>query len=566
MGAGKKVGISVVSLILVVGAVIGVVAVVRSSENSANDESGKSPSASMKAIDSICAPTSYKDACTRTLGPVARNETATPKDYIMAAIQATLEEVQKSFEVTSKTIVNNETDPYNHMAVEDCKELLDQAIDTLQASYSMVGDSDMHTLQDRADELRSWMTSVYALQSSCMDQIEKPEYKSAIENGMINATQLTDNAINIVAELSEVLKAFNVPINLRPNARRLMGSNSYPSWFDTSDRRLLRAQRGGHIRPNVVVAKDGSGQFRTVASAINAYPKNYKGRFIIYVKTGIYDEFIVIDKNKPNIFLYGDGPGKTIITGKRNFGIMKIGTMNTATFSNNAPGFIARRLTFRNTAGPDGHQAVALRINGDMSAIFDCHIEGYQDTLYYHTSRQFYRDCVISGTIDFIFGMGDAVIQNSLIVVRRPNANQFNTVTADGKEVARGSNGLVLQNCRIVPEKELFPVRFQIPSYLGRPWKAQSLTVVMQSELGDLIRPEGWMPWSTTDPNYFFHNTCQYYEFANRGPGANTAGRSRMFKHFKVLSPQEATRYTVAAFLQGAQWLKQAHIPHQLGL
>ncbi|XP_073146407.1 pectinesterase 4-like [Henckelia pumila] len=566
MGAGKKVGISVVSLILVVGAVIGVVAVVRSSQNSANNDTQKGPSSSMRAIESICAPTSFKDACTRTLEPVARNESSTPKDYIMAAIQATLDEVKKSLDVTSKTVVNNETDPYNHMAVEDCKELLDQAIDTLQASYSMVGDNDMHTLQDRADELRSWMTSVYALQSSCKDQIEKPEYKSAIENGMINATQLTDNAINIVAELSEVLKSFNIPINLKTNARRLMGLNSYPSWFGTAERRLLRAQRGGHIKPNVVVAKDGSGQFRTISSAINAYPKNFKGRFIIYVKAGIYDEFIVIDKSKPNIFLYGDGPGKTIVTGKRNFGIMKIGTMNTATFSTNAAGFIARRMTFRNTAGPDGHQAVALRVNGDMAAIFDCHIEGYQDTLYYHTSRQFYRDCVISGTIDFIFGMGDAVIQNSLIVVRRPNANQFNTVTADGKEIARGTNGLVLQNCRIVPEKELFPVRFQVPTYLGRPWKAQALTVVMQSELGDLIRPEGWMPWSTTDPNYFFHNTCQYYEFANRGPGANTARRSRMFKHFKVLSPQEAARYTVAAFLQGAQWLKQSHIPHQLGL
>jgi len=560
-----KVAISAVSLILVVGVVIGVVAVVHRSNSSDNDQLNMS--ASMKAVTTICAPTSYKDACVRSLESVAKNETATPKDYIMAAIQATLDEVKKSFDVTSKTVVNKDSDPYNHMAVEDCKDLLDDAIDTLQASYSSVGDSDMHTLQDRANELRSWMTAVYALQSTCLDQIEKPEYKSAIENGMINATQLTHNAINIIAELSEVLKTFNVPVNLQANRRRLLdlgetGEDGYPTWFRAADRKLMAEHHKGGVAPNAVVAKDGSGQFKTVAAAIAAYPKNFKGRYTIYVKAGVYEEFITVDKKQTNVFIYGDGPGKTIITGKRNYGIMKIGTMNTATFSAVGQGFIARGLTFRNDAGPDGHQAVALRVQSDMSAIFDCSIEGYQDTLYYHAFRQFYRNCVISGTVDFIFGKGDAVIQNSLIIVRKPNANQQNTITADGREVARGTNGLILQNCRIVPEKALFPLRFQIPTYLGRPWKAYALTVVMQSELGDLIRPEGWMTWAGAS----YHQTCEFYEFANRGPGSITSKRSEEFKHFKVLNAGEAAKYTPGQFLFGFQWLKNTGAPFQLGL
>jgi pectinesterase len=560
-----KVAISAVSLILVVGVVIGVVAVVHRSNSSDNDQHNMS--ASMKAVTTICAPTSYKDACVRSLESVAKNETATPKDYIIAAIQATLDEVKKSFDVTSKTVVNKDSDPYNHMAVEDCKDLLDDAIDTLQASYSSVGDSDMHTLQDRANELRSWMTAVYALQSTCLDQIEKPEYKSAIENGMINATQLTHNAINIIAELSEVLKTFNVPVNLQANRRRLLdlgeiGEDGYPTWFRAADRKLMAEHQKGGVAPNAVVAKDGSGQFKTVAAAIAAYPKNFKGRYTIYVKAGVYEEFITVDKKQTNVFIYGDGPGKTIITGKRNYGIMKIGTMNTATFSAVGQGFIARGLTFRNDAGPDGHQAVALRVQSDMSAIFDCSIEGYQDTLYYHAFRQFYRNCVISGTVDFIFGKGDAVIQNSLIIVRKPNANQQNTITADGREVARGTNGLILQNCRIVPEKALFPLRFQIPTYLGRPWKAYALTVVMQSELGDLIRPEGWMTWAGAS----YHQTCEFYEFANRGPGSITSKRSEEFKHFKVLNAGEAAKYTPGQFLFGFQWLKNTGAPFQLGL
>ncbi|CAI9759208.1 unnamed protein product [Fraxinus pennsylvanica] len=560
-----KVAISAVSLVLVVGVVIGMVAVVHRSDSPDNDQHNMS--ASMKAVTTICAPTSYKDACVRSLESVSNNQTATPKDYIMAVIQATLDEVKKSFEVTGKTAVNKDDDPYDHMAVEDCKDLLDDAIDTLQASYSSVGESDMHTIQDRANELRSWMTAVYSLQSSCLDQIQKPEYKSAIENGMINATQLTHNAINIIAELSQVLKTFNVPINLQANRRRLLdvgeiGEDGYPTWFSAADRKLMEAHQKGSVAPNAVVAKDGSGQFKTVADAIAAYPKNFKGRYTIYVKAGVYEEFITVNKKQTNVFIYGDGPGKSIITGKRNYGIMKIGTMKTATFSAVGNGFIARGLTFRNDAGPDGHQAVALRVQSDMSAIFDCSIEGYQDTLYYHAFRQFYRNCVISGTVDFIFGMGDAVIQNSLIIVRKPNANQQNTITADGREVARGTNGLVLQNCRIVPEKELFPLRFQIPTYLARPWKAYALTVTMQSELGDLIRPEGYMKWDGAS----YHQTCEFYEFANRGPGSNTSKRSKEFKKFKVLNGGEVAKYTPGQFLSGFQWLKNTGAPFQLGL
>jgi pectinesterase len=647
MGAGKKIAISVVSLILVVGAVIGVVAVVRnnshnddenvnSSTNNSNDNNNTNKdsvnnilgmiqnnnsntnkdnlndilgmiqnnntnkdngndilgmiqnnntnkdngnailgmiqqtmtsSATSTAIDKICSSTAYKDGCIQSLKSVSQNSSATPKDYIMTLIQTNKDEVNKALQTTQKIVVDKNTEPYDHMAVEDCKELLGQAIDTLQATYSMVGDNELETIQNQVDDLRSWMTSVYALQTTCKDQIQKDEYKSTIEKGMTNATQLTHNAINILAEINESFKGFKLPIplNFKSFGRRLMGVNSYPSWFGLIDRRLLR---GGarNLKPNVVVAKDGSGQYTNVVDAIKAYPKDLKGRFIIYVKAGVCEEFVNIDRKMPNILIYGDGPGKTIITGKRNYAIMKINTMNTATFSNNAPGFIARGITFRNEAGPEGHQAVALRINGDRSVVYNCHIEGHQDTLYYHTSRQFYRNCVISGTVDFIFGMGDAVIQNSLIVVRKPMDNQLNTITADGRQLERGSNGLVLQNCKIVAEDELVPIRFKIASYLGRPWKEQALTVVMQTEIGDFIRPEGWIPWSTTDPKYFFHNTCQYSEFANRGPGAATEKRSKEFKKFKVLNEQEAIKYTMEKFLQASEWLKGKLVPYQLGL
>ncbi|MCH4805154.1 pectinesterase family protein, partial [Pasteurella multocida] len=141
---------------------------------------------------------------------------------------------------------------------------------------------------------------------------------------------------------------------------------------------------------------------------------------------GVYAEYIIVPKTAVNLLMYGDGPTRTIVTGNKNF-VDGVKTMQTATFANLAPGFIAKYMGFENSAGPEKHQAVALRNQGDQSAFFDCNIHGYQDSLYVQTNRQFYRNCEISGTVDFIFGVSTTLIQNSKIVVRKPLANQFNT-------------------------------------------------------------------------------------------------------------------------------------------
>lgn len=224
-------------------------------------------------------------------------------------------------------------------------------------------------------------------------------------------------------------------------------------------------------------------------------------------------------------------------------------------------GFIAKSMGFQNSAGPQGHQAVALRVQSDMAAFYNCRMDGYQDTLYAQAHRNFYRNCVISGTVDFIFGDGATVIQNSLIIVRRPMAGQQNTVTAHGRASPRETTGLVIQNCRIVPDTKLFPDRFTLPTYLGRPWKAYSRAVIMESTLGDLIQPAGWLPWDGD----FGLNTCFFAEYANRGPGAATAKRVN-WRGFKVITNRnEALTYTVGPFIQGQTWIAATGAPYVLG-
>ncbi|CAL5338040.1 unnamed protein product [Camellia sinensis] len=569
---GGKFMILGVSGILVVAVLIGLITGINNNKKSSSDSSGDDVlSTTSKAVAAICSPTDYKQECVNSLQSVANNQSATPKDFMQAAIQFAIHEMKAALDNTSN-IGKAAPDSYHKMAFEDCQELLQDAIQELQASFSMVGDSELHTVNDREAELKNWLSAVLSYQQTCMDGIEKPDLKQQVSDGLLNATQLTDNALAIVSAISQILTAFNIPVNTSASSRRLMeaseteaeaeaeGGGGYPDWVSAGDRKLL-ATNNAQLKPNAVVAKDGSGQYKTIAAALAAYPKNNKGRYIIYVKAGIYDEYITVNNDQVNIFMYGDGPRKTMVTGKKsNTGGYP--TFRTASFSVMGNGFVGKSMGFQNQAGPEGHQAVALRVQSDMAAFYNCRMDGYQDTLYVQTHRQFYRNCVISGTVDFIFGDSSTIIQNSLIIVRKPMDNQQNTVTAHGRTSAKEPTGLVIQNCRIVPEDKLFPLRFKIPSYLGRPWKEYSRTVVMESTLGDFIQPAGWMPWAGN----FALNTLYYAEYANRGPGANTAKRVN-WKGFKVITNKnEAMQFTVAPFIQGQQWLPATGSPFFVGM
>lgn len=224
--------------------------------------------------------------------------------------------------------------------------------------------------------------------------------------------------------------------------------------------------------------------------------------------------------------------------------------------------FLARDITFQNTAGPSKHQAVALRVGSDLSAFYRCDMLAYQDTLYVHSNRQFFVDCIIAGTVDFIFGNGAVVLQNCDIHARRPNSGQKNMVTAQGRTDPNQNTGIVIQKCRIGATSDLRPVQKSFPTYLGRPWKEYSRTVVMQSSITDVIHPAGWHEWSGN----FALNTLFYGEYQNTGAGAGTSGRVN-WKGFKVItSATEAQSFTPGRFIAGGSWLGSTGFPFSLGL
>ncbi|XP_065872261.1 pectinesterase-like [Euphorbia lathyris] len=552
-----KIVVSGFSLLLVVGVVIGVIATVNRTEEGLGNMHNLSPQ--MKAATQICQPTNYKEVCTKTLGDVNSTD---PKQLIKGGILAISESLTKSLNLSNDLIVKvKEGDNRTKTSLNDCKTLLNDAKEELDDIIEKVSQVSLKDLTEQADEFRIWLSSIISYNELCIDGFEDTnDLKATISNSTEYANELTDNILEMLAGFSKILHSFGLQLNL-PNSRRLLEEdNGFPTWLSAADRKLLAVKDTNRPKPNAVVAKDGSGQYKSINAAINAYPANLKGRYVIYVKAGIYNEEVKVPKKMPNIFMYGDGPRRTIVTGKKSFA-GGINTFNTASFAVDSDGFIGRSMGFSNTAGPDGHQAVALRVNSDMSVFYNCRMDGYQDTLLYQAKRQFYRNCVISGTIDFLFGYGAAIIQNSLIIVRKPNPNQFNTVTADGRKEKGQNTGLVIHNCRIVPEEKLTPQRLTTKTYLGRPWKAYSRTVVMQSQLGDLIQPQGWKEWIGSQ----FLDTIYYAEYANTGPGANTARRIK-WKTLHFLNRQGAQPFTAGTFLpQSPQWIGAAGVPFLTG-
>ena len=184
-------------------------------------------------------------------------------------------------------------------------------------------------------------------------------------------------------------------------------------------------------------------------------------------------------------------------------------------------GFLAKAMGFRNTAGPEKHQAVAARVDADRAIFLNCRFEGFQDTLYAQTHRQFYRSCVVAGTIDFIFGDAAAVFQNCLIYIRKPMDNQKNIVTAQGRKDKFETTGIVLQNCKLLSDVSFTSVKIQFKSYLDMPRKEYSRTIVMESLIEDLIDPAGWLEWEGS-----LTLTLFYAEYNNNEPGAKTDARS----------------------------------------
>lgn len=447
-------------------------------------------------------------------------------------------------------------------AIADCLDLLDLSAEeltrTLSASLNPKGKN--NGTGNLSEDLRTWLSGAVGNQDTCIEGFEDTNgiVQNLVAGGLNQVTSLIQDILTNVRQIPADAKGHR-PNNGRKLITKTTDAHSYPHWFGHEDRKMLQLVNG--VSADVVVAADGTGNFTNVTAAIAAAPDNSTNRFVIYIKKGVYNEYIEISKKKWNLMMVGDGMDVTVISGNRSF-VDGWTTYRSATFAVRGQGFVARDMTFENTAGPQKHQAVAFRSDSDLSALFRCAIRGYQDTLYAHSLRQFYRECHITGTVDFIFGKGTVVFQNCQILARKGLPNQKNTITAHGRDDPFEATGFSIQFCNISGEPDLLASLNSTSTYLGRPWKLYSRTVFMQSYMSNAIRPEGWLEWNED----FALDTLFYGEYMNYGPGAGIGSRVK-WPGFHVLNDSaQVNNFTVAQFILGNLWLPYTGVKYTAGL
>ncbi|XP_058739516.1 pectinesterase-like [Vicia villosa] len=481
-------------------------------------------------------------------GPTLANTKDHKLSTLLSLLTKSTTHIQKSMK-TANVIKSRVNSRREEIALNDCEQLMNLSMERVWDSVLTLTKDNMDTQQNA----HTWLSSVLTNHVTCLDGLEGAS-RVIMENDL---QDLISRARSSLAVLVSVLPSKGNDGFIDESL-----NGEFPSWLTRKDRRLLELSVKD-IKANVVVAEDGSGDFKTVAEAVASAPKKGKTRYIIYVKNGTYEEHVDISSQKTNVMLVGDGMNATIITGSLNV-VDGTGTFQSATVAAVGDGFIAQDIGFFNTAGPEKHQAVALRVGSDQSVINRCHIDAFQDTLYAHSNRQFYSECFITGTIDFIFGNAAVVIQKSKIVARKPLSNQANMVTAQGRLDPNQNTATSIQQCDIIPSTDLIPVLDSIKTYLGRPWKNYSRTAVMQSLIGNHIVPTGWAEWN--DASKSFLETLYYGEYMNSGPGAGTSNRVNWTGYHVINDTVEATKFTVAQLIQGNVWLKDTGVAFIEGL
>jgi len=294
---------------------------------------------------------------------------------------------------------------------------------------------------------------------------------------------------------------------------------------------------------HITVAADGSGNYKTIQAAINTVRAYSPEHITIHIKNGTYHEKVEMPAWVTNITLIGESRDGTIITNSDYSGKFmaadtvtnktKFSTFNSYTLYVHGNDVTIENLTIKNESGRVG-QAVALHVDGDKFIMKNCNLTGNQDTLLTanDSAREYFSNCYIEGTTDFIFGNATVIFQDCTI-----KSLSDSYITAASTTQAQ-PYGYVFFNCKLTAGDNVKK------EYLGRPWRAYAKVVFIGCEMGKHIREEGWHNWGKTENEA----TAYYAEYANTGEGASTAKRVA-WSH--QLTKKEAKKYTLKNIFNG---------------
>lgn len=309
----------------------------------------------------------------------------------------------------------------------------------------------------------------------------------------------------------------------------------------------------------ITVAADGTGDFVRIQEAVDQLPDGRTEPTVIYIKSGRYEEKLVIDK--PWIQLVGDGAETTVVTNDDYADKLfpdgePYHTFHSYTVLISGDHVRVEGITFENTAGKGQvvGQALAAYVDGDCVAFYECRFLGNQDTLFTgplppkprdrgsfggprdgaprRAVRQYYSRCYLEGDIDFIFGSATAVFEDCEI---HSLGSGWVTAASTPEDVPFG---YVFLGCKLTGEAPEQSVG------LGRPWRNYAKVAFLNCWLGAHIKAAGWDRWNEQEPV----DEVRYSEFRSVGPGAVSSGRVDWARE---MSASEAEELTVQRVLAG---------------
>lgn len=315
---------------------------------------------------------------------------------------------------------------------------------------------------------------------------------------------------------------------------RAYATNSIGTGYGSDVTFTTQAQAPDVVR---IVDADGGGDYTTIQAAFDDVPDFYTGTWTIFVQPGTYYEKMFLHRDKVNVVLMGVHPDSCILVYDDYAGIAG-GTSNSYSVAIEPNDFTAVNITFQNTVVNDGsvsdQQAVALRVNGDRQAYYNCKLLGYQDTFYVWggrgTGRVYLKNCYVEGSVDFIFGRDIVLFDSCEIHINRNGGS----LTAASTE-ADSKFGLVFSNCTLSADSIGFNGTLITSFILGRPWQAAPRTVYLNCYEPASVHPGGWQTWNVTP--------ALYAEYQCFGPGADTTSRISIGQQ---LTSTQAAEYTIA--------------------
>ncbi|GAB4849886.1 hypothetical protein Ancab_004686, partial [Ancistrocladus abbreviatus] len=296
----------------------------------------------------------------------------------------------------------------------------------------------------------------------------------------------------------------------------------------------------------IVVDQSGKGDSVTVQGAVDMVSDGNSERVKIYILPGIYREKVTVPRTKAYISFIGkqNQSSNTVIcwnnkASDRNPDGAELGTYGSATISIFSNYFCASEITFENTVvavpGGFGMQAVALRVAADKAMFYKVNILGAQDTLLDDTGIHYFYQCLIQGSVDFIFGNARSLYQDSVL---HSIANRSGAIAAHHRNSLDENTGFSFLNCTINGTGKI---------YLGRAWGPYSTVVYSLCDMDDVINPAGWSDWNYPSRQ----KTTEFGEFQNRGRGADTSGRVSWARN---LSYEAVKPFLDMKFIDGDKW------------